>query len=63
MEEVVLATLESLVEAIENGEEPPTFQQGEQDTLLILGSNSGIGGREGKVAEEVEVQTNQQTQS
>lgn len=42
--EAVLATLEVLAKAIENREEPPVFQQGEQDTLVILGSDSGIGG-------------------
>ena len=45
MEEVVLATLEGLEEAIEYGEEPPFFQQGEQDPLVTMGSNSGTGGR------------------
>lgn len=48
MEEVVLATLEGLEEAIEDGEEPLVFQQGEQDTLVILGSDFGTrGGGEG----------------
>jgi len=44
MEEVVLATLEGLVEAIEYGEEPLVLQQGEWDTLVILWLGSYIGG-------------------
>jgi len=42
--EVIIATLEGLAEAIEDKEEPPLFRQGERDTLVILGSNSGTGG-------------------
>ena len=33
-----------MIEAIEEVEEPPVFRQGEQDTLVILESNSSIGG-------------------
>ena len=55
MEEAVLATLKGLVEAIEDGEEPLVFLQGEQDTLVILGSGSGIGGR----GEDSGAETNQ----
>ena len=44
MKEAVLVTLEGLAEAIEDGEELPVFQQGKQDTLVILESDSGIGG-------------------
>lgn len=44
MEEAFLAILEVLEEAIENGEEPLVFQQGEWDTLMILGLDSSIGG-------------------
>ena len=45
MEQAVLAMLEGLKEVIEEGEEPPIFLQDQQATLVILGSNSGIGGR------------------
>jgi len=44
MEEAVVATLEGIVEAFEYGEEPLVFWQGEQDSLVILGSNSGTRG-------------------
>ena len=44
MEDVVLSTLEGLVEAIEDWEEPLVFLQGKQDTLVILGLKSGTGG-------------------
>lgn len=44
MEEEVLATLEGLAEVIGNGEEPLVFWQYEQDTLVILRLDSGIGG-------------------
>lgn len=43
MEEEIIATLEGLAEAIENREEPLVFQQGEQHTFMILGSDFGIG--------------------
>lgn len=45
MEEAVLSTLEGLVEVVENREEPSVFRQGEQDTLIILGIDSGTWGR------------------
>lgn len=45
MVEAVLATLECLQEAIEDGEEPPMLFEDEQVTLVVLGSNSSIGGR------------------
>lgn len=45
LEEVVLATLEGLAKAIEDGEEPSFFWQGERDTLVVLGSDFGTGGR------------------
>jgi len=45
VEEAVLATLEGLAEAIEDRGEPMVFSQGKQDTLMILGSDSIIGGR------------------
>lgn len=45
MEEEILATLKGLAEPIEDGEEHSVFRQGEQDTLVILGSNNGTGGR------------------
>ena len=45
VEEVVLAMLEGLPEAIENEEEPPVFRQGEHDTLVILGSDTGTRSR------------------
>ena len=45
VEEAVLATLEGLEEAIEDGEEPPIFYEDGHCTLVVLGSNSGIGGR------------------
>jgi len=45
MEEAILAMLEGLEEAIEDGEEPPIFLEDEQGTLVILGSNSSIGGK------------------
>lgn len=35
-EEAVLATLEGMAEAIEDGEEHSVFHQGEKDTLVIL---------------------------
>ena len=38
--------LEGIEESIEDWEEPPIFWQGEQGTLLRLGSNSSIGGRD-----------------
>ena len=44
MEEAILATLEGLEEAIEDGEESLIFPRDEQGTLVILGSNSGIWG-------------------
>ena len=44
MEEAVLSTLEGLEETIKDEEEPLVFQLGEQVTLVILGSDSGIGG-------------------
>lgn len=44
MKEVVLATLEGLEEVVKDKEEPSVFWQGEWDTLIILGSDSGIGG-------------------
>lgn len=48
VEEAALATFQGLAEAIEDGEEPLVFRQCEHDTLVILGSNSSIGGeREG----------------
>ena len=43
MEEAVLVTLEGLEEAIEDREEPPIFFEDKQGTLVVLGSNSGIG--------------------
>jgi len=45
VEEETLATLEGLEEAIEDKKEPPIFRQGEQGTLVILGSDFGVGGR------------------
>ena len=48
VEEAVLATLEGLAKAIEEGEEPLVFWQGEQDTLVILGSDSGARGGGGR---------------
>ena len=45
MEEAILATIEGLAKDIEDKEEPLAFRQGEQDTLVILGSDSGTGGR------------------
>jgi len=45
MEESFLSTLEGLTEVIKNGEEHPVFQQGERDTLVILDSDFGTGGR------------------
>lgn len=45
MKEAVLDKLKGMIEAIEDGEEPMVFQQGEQDTLVILGSDSSTWGR------------------
>jgi len=44
-EEAILATLEDPEEVVEDGDEPPIFRHGERDTLIILASNFGIGGR------------------
>ena len=49
VEEAILATLKGRAEAIEDGEEPLVFRQGEQGTLVILRLDSGTGdGREGR---------------
>lgn len=47
MEEAILATLEGMIEAIENGEEPMVFQNRQQDTPVILISYSSTRGRVG----------------
>lgn len=45
MEEEILSTIEGVEKVIKDREYSPIFWQGEQDTLVLLGSNSGTRGR------------------
>lgn len=52
VEEVILATLEGLAEAVENKEEPPFFLEGEEVKNLLLGLGSGRGNAGGRCGDK-----------